>query len=186
MARVPGAVPGTTLETGTTSQLSDRTLGAARALLDEVFYPEMTDHDWDHCLGGEHALIWEGPRLVAHAAVVQRRLTVGARRLRTGYVEGVAVRAQRQSRGHGAAVMAAVEATISRDYDLGALGSTEAGVGFYVARGWRVWQGPTWARIPNGLMRTPDEDDWIYVLETGEALDFSETLTCEWRPGDVW
>jgi aminoglycoside 2'-N-acetyltransferase I len=155
-------------------------------LLDEVFYPEMTDDDWDHCLGGQHALLWEGELLVAHAAVVPRRLMLGTRPLRAGYVEGVAVHADRRRRGYGAAVMAALEATIAREYDLGALGSTELGVGFYLARGWRVWQGPTWTRTPNGLRRTADEDGWIYVLEGAESLDSSETLTCEWRPGDVW
>jgi aminoglycoside 2'-N-acetyltransferase I len=186
MARVAGSPAGTTLETGRAAQLAAGTLRAARALLDDVFSPEMTDHDWDHCLGGEHVLLWEGRQLVAHAAVVERRLTIGARPLRAGYVEGVAVRADRQRRGYGAAVMSPVETTIAREYALGALGSTEVGVAFYVARGWRAWQGPTWARVPNGLMRTPDEDGWIYVLESDESFDFSETLTCEWRPGDVW
>jgi aminoglycoside 2'-N-acetyltransferase I len=186
MARIPGAGAATTLETGATSALAAGGLQAARALLDEAFYPEMTDHDWNHCLGGQHALLWEADQLVAHAAVVERRLTAGARRLRAGYVEGVAVREDRRGLGYGAAVMGAVEATIAREYDLGALGSSELGVGFYLARGWHVWKGPTWVRTPNGLMRTPDEDGWIYVLEARAALDLSESLTCEWRPGDVW
>ena len=36
------------------------TLEAARALLDDVFEGDMTDHDWEHALGGVHALAWEG------------------------------------------------------------------------------------------------------------------------------
>ena len=126
----------------------------------------MTDDDWDHALGGQHALLWEGGRLVAHAALVQRRLTAGAQQLRTGYVEGVAVRADRRGRGYGAAVMEVLEREIARSYDVGALGSSELGAGFYRARGWQVWRGPTWARTPNGLMRTAEEDGWIYVFDT--------------------
>ena len=186
VAAAAGPVAGTRLETGTTADLASGALRAARTLLDEVFFPEMTDDDWDHALGGQHALLWEGGRLVAHAALVERRLTAGGLQLRTGYVEGVAVRADRRRRGYGASVMAPLESEIARRYDVGALGSSEQGTGFYLARGWQVWRGPTWARTPNGLMRTPDEDGWIYVLDTGRALNLGEPLICDWRPGDVW
>jgi aminoglycoside 2'-N-acetyltransferase I len=186
MAAAPGPAAGTTLETGVTADLSAASLRAARALLDEVFFPEMTDDDWDHALGGQHVLLWERGHLVAHAALVERRLTAGATQLRTGYVEAVAVRADRQRRGYGAAVMAPLESEIARSYDVGALGSSELGAAFYRTRGWQVWRGPTWARTPNGLMRTPDEDGWIYVLDAGGALDLTEPLICDWRCGDVW
>ncbi len=186
VARRAGPLAGTTLQTGTTAELDGDALRAARALLDDVFYPEMTDDDWDHTLGGVHALLWEATELVAHAAVVPRRLTAGALRLRTGYVEGVAVRADRRRRGYGTVVMDAVEREIARGYDVGALGSTDEGVAFYASRGWRPWHGPTWARTPNGTMRTPDEDGWIYVLDAAGKLEFSDHLMCEWRPGDVW
>ncbi len=61
-----------------------------------------TEIDWEHCLGGLHALVWRGPRLVAHAALVQRRLLHRGRALRAGHVEGVAVHpdVQRQGLGH--------------------------------------------------------------------------------------
>jgi aminoglycoside 2'-N-acetyltransferase I len=176
----------TVLQTGRTAELPASTLRQARALLDEAFYPEMTDDDWDHTVGGRHALLWEEGRLVAHAGLVERRLTADGRPLRAGYVEGVAVRADRRRRGYGAAVMAAIEEEIARHYDVGALGSSELGVPFYRARGWRVWEGETWVRTPNGLKRTPDEDGWIYVLDKGATLDLSAVLMCEWRSGDVW
>ncbi len=186
VARRAGPLAGTTLETGTTAELDGGTLRAARALLDEVFHPEMTDDDWDHTLGGLHALLWEATELVAHAAVVPRRLTAGVLRLCTGYVEGVAVRADRRRLGYGNAVMGAVEEEIARSYDVGALGSTDEGVVFYLSRGWQAWQGPTWARTPNGMMRTADVDGWIYVLDRSAVLDSAQPLLCEWRPGDVW
>src|SRR5687768_1301245 len=81
---------------------------AARALLDDVF-EDMTDHDWEHALGGIHALVWEEGELIGHASLIQRRLLHGGRALRTGYVEAVAVRADRRRRGHGAAMMEALE-----------------------------------------------------------------------------
>ncbi|HEY3021276.1 MAG TPA: GNAT family N-acetyltransferase, partial [Solirubrobacteraceae bacterium] len=97
------------VRTAHTADLDPATLGAARALLDAVFADDMSDHDWEHALGGVHALAWEDGELVGHASVVQRRLLHGGRALRTGYVEGVAVRPDRRRRGHGGALMAALE-----------------------------------------------------------------------------
>jgi aminoglycoside 2'-N-acetyltransferase I len=119
---------------------------------------------------------------------VQRRLLHGGRALRTGYVEAVAVREDRRGQGHGAAVMAAVEHVVRGAYDLGALASSEEATGFYAARGWQLWRGPTSALTPrDGITATPDVDGWIYVLPLPAAsLDLSGTLTCDWRDGDVW
>ena len=103
---------------------------AARALLDDAF-DDMTDEDWDHALGGLHALLWEGAELIGHASVIQRQLLYGGRAWRTGYVEAVAVRADRRRSGHGAAMMAALERIIRGAYEVGALGSTDAGAAFY-------------------------------------------------------
>jgi aminoglycoside 2'-N-acetyltransferase I len=169
-----------------TADLDTATLRAARALLDQVFGAEMTDHDWDHALGGIHALAWEEGELVGHASVVQRRLLHAGRALRAGYVEGVAVRADRQGRGHGAAMMDALERVMRDAYDLGALGATDAGAGFYSARGWKQWRGHTWALTPGGRVRTEGEDGNVYVLPLAVPLDLSAELTCDWRDGELW
>jgi aminoglycoside 2'-N-acetyltransferase I len=169
-----------------TADLDPAMLAAARSLLFHAFEGDFDEHDWEHALGGIHALVWEGDELVAHGSVIQRRLLHGERALRTGYVEGVAVRADRRGRGHGAAVMAALEPVIRRAYDLGALGASDMGARLYVARGWQQWQGPTWALTPTGLMRTKDEDGGVYVLPDAVPLDLSGDLTCDWRDGDVW
>ena len=85
-----------------TSKLDDATLDEAGALMHAVF-DDWTDHDWEHSLGGVHALAWDDGVLVGHASVVQRRLLYQGRALRTGYIEGVGVRADRRRRGIGAA-----------------------------------------------------------------------------------
>lgn len=172
--------------TAHTADLDTETLKAARTLLDDVFEADLTDHDWEHALGGVHALVWEGTELIGHASVIQRRLLHGGRALRAGYVEGVGVRADRRRCGHGAAMMEALERVIRGGYDLGALGATEEAAGFYAARGWRSWRGPSSALTPTGVKRTPDEDDCIYVLVLATPLDLTGELTCDWRDGDVW
>ncbi len=169
-----------------TADLDVATLATARTLMDAAFAGDFDDHDWEHALGGTHALLWEGEELVAHASVVQRRLLHAGRALRAGYVEAVAVRADRQRRGYGAAVMAPIERIIRGAYDVGALGATDAGEPFYVARGWQRWEGPTAALTPDGIVRTEDADGGVYVLPVDVPLDLTAQLVADWRDGDVW
>lgn len=184
---MPAAVsPSPEVRVAHTCQLDRATLVAVRALLDEVFAGEMTEHDWDHALGGMHALVREDGALVGHGSVVARRLLHGGRALRTGYVEGVAVRADRRGRGHGAVVMEALERVVRGAYELGALGASDAGARLYAARGWTVWRGRTWALTPDGIVRTAEEDETVFVLEVASPLDRSGDLTCDWREGDLW
>jgi aminoglycoside 2'-N-acetyltransferase I len=175
----------TEVRTAHTADLDAATLQAARTLLYDVF-DDMTEHDWEHSLGGMHALVWEGAELIGHASLVQRRLLHGGRALRTGYLEGMGVRADRRRRGHGTALMAALERVARSAYDLGALGATDEGADFYAARGWTRWEGPTSALTPAGIERTAAEDGAIFVLPLSVPLDLSAELTCDWRDGDVW
>jgi aminoglycoside 2'-N-acetyltransferase I len=176
----------TELRTAHTADLDPAAREAARALLDEAFHEEVRDSDWEHGLGGVHALVWDGPVLIGHGSVIQRRLLHQGRALRAGYVEAVAVRPDRQGEGHGAALMGALERVLRGAYDLGALGSTEEGAGFYTARGWKLWRGPSSALTPAGIRPTPEDDGCIYVFELAVPLDISGELTCDWRDGDVW
>jgi aminoglycoside 2'-N-acetyltransferase I len=173
------------VRTAHTSELDPSVLAAARSLLYEVF-DDMTEDDWEHSLGGIHAIAWEGDELVGHASVIQRRLGHGGRALRTGYVEGVGVRASRRRRGYGGAMMDALERVVRGAYDLGALGATDDAADFYAGRGWKQWQGPTSALTPAGIERTADDDGGVYVLPCAIALDLGGELTCDWRGGDVW
>ncbi len=160
-------------------------LAAAKALLEGAF-EGWADADWEHSLGGIHALAWEGAELVGHGALVQRRLLHRGRALRAGYLEGLAVRADRRGRGHGAELVATLERAIRGAYDLGALSVTDAAVGFYEARDWELWRGPTATLTPDGIVRTPDDDGGVYVLRGAVSLDLDAELACDWRDGDVW
>lgn len=169
-----------------TADVDPATLHAARAMLEAVFEGDFEDADWEHSLGGMHALAWDGDELVGHASLIQRRLLHGGRALRAGYVEGVGVRADRQRQGYGGAMMDALERIIRAAYDLGALGATDDGARLYLARGWQRWRGPTSAITPDGVVRTAEEDGFIYVLPGAAELDLTGELACDWRDGDVW
>jgi aminoglycoside 2'-N-acetyltransferase I len=174
------------IRTAHTCELDRATLAAARAIFDAAFLGEFTEDDWEHGLGGIHALAYDGGELVGHASVVQRRMLYGGRALRTGYVEGVAVLAEHRRRGHGGAMMAALEEVIRGAYELGVLGATDDGAALYAARGWRRWEGPLYGLTPEGLRRTPAEEGHVFALEVGVPLDLSRRLACDWRDGDLW
>jgi aminoglycoside 2'-N-acetyltransferase I len=174
------------VHTAHTADLSPETLETVRALLHDVFEGDFTEHDWEHALGGVHALAWEDGQLVGHGSVIQRRLLHDGRALRTGYVEGVGVRADRRRHGYGAALMEKLERLIRGAYQLGALGATDQAAAFYASRGWQCWEGRTSALTPRGVERTTDADGGIYVLPVAAELDLTERLTCDWRDGDPW
>jgi aminoglycoside 2'-N-acetyltransferase I len=170
-----------------TRHLSESELRELRRLLDEAFEADFTEDDWQHALGGWHAIIESPDRLVAHAAAVERRLVVGAREFRTGYVEAAAVAPELQRSGLGTAVMAAISDVVRQKFDLGAL-STGAW-SFYQRLGWERWRGPTYVRTADGhLRRTPDEDDALMVLRCvlTEDLNLEASIACEERSGDSW
>ncbi|MQA15869.1 MAG: GNAT family N-acetyltransferase [Pseudonocardiaceae bacterium] len=174
------------LRTAHTAELSPRGLQAIRVLLDDAFVGEFTEDDHEHALGGMHVLAWEGRELIGHGSVVMRRLLHGGRALRTGYVEGVAVRVDRRRRGHGADLMHALERVIRGAYELGALSATGEAAHFYAARGWRAWTGTVSVIAPGGLERTEADEGGVYVLPVSAALTPHGDLACDWRSGDVW
>jgi aminoglycoside 2'-N-acetyltransferase I len=175
----------TELRTAHTADLGVGEKAAIRSLMDAAF-DGVSDDTFDNVLGGVHALVLDDGELIGHGSVVQRRLLHAGRALRTGYIEGVAVRADRRRQGHGALLMAALERVVRSAYQLGALGASAEGGRLYASRGWQLWCGPSSAMTPDGIRRTADKDGIIYVLPVSVPVDVSGELTCDWRPGALW
>jgi aminoglycoside 2'-N-acetyltransferase I len=173
-----------------TADLDTETRHRAHQLVTEAFAGAgelaFTDADWEHTLGGMHALIYNRGALIGHAAVVQRRLLYHGAALRCGYVEGLAVREDWRGQGLARALMDAVEQVVRGAYQLGAFSASQMARELYSARGWLPWQGPTSVLAPAGLTRTPDDDATLFVLPVELSLDTSAELVCDWRDGDVW
>ena len=134
---------------------------------------------------GVHVLGWIDSILVSQAMWVTRWLQPGGRAaLETAYVEAVATRAAYRRRGFASEILARLAVEI-RAFDLGALSPTDAG--FYQRLGWELWRGPLFVRTNEGLESTPDESVMILRLpRTPADLDSSESLSAEWRRGEVW
>jgi aminoglycoside 2'-N-acetyltransferase I len=182
------AKPHVTIRRVEAANLAEAETSAVRRLLRAAFADDgegFTDEDWEHTIGGTYFLLEEGGEVVSCASVVQREVQVDGRPLRTGYVEAVATRVDVQGRGHGTRLMRDVNDFL-RAYQLGALSTGSPG--FYARLGWEPWLGSTAVRTVGGLLPTPDDDGGIMVLPTPSSprLDRRATISCEWRPGDVW
>lgn len=169
-----------------TSDLDAETCLHLRRFLDAAYEGQFTDDDWDHTLGGMHAVIVHRGAFVAHGSVVMRRLLHNGAALRCGYVEGVAVREDWRGQGVAHAVMDAVEQVIRGAYQLGALSASAAGDRLYRPRGWLHWGGATGVLSPHGTIRTPEDDGSVFVLPVTVEVDPGADLVCDWRDGDVW
>ncbi|MBV7671167.1 GNAT family N-acetyltransferase [Streptomyces halstedii] len=175
-----------------THQMDPAVLTEIRAFLDTAFEGDFSDEDWEHTLGGVHAYVTGDAGILAHGSVVQRRVRYAGRSYRTGYVEGVAVRAGRRREGLGGQVMAALEGVLDGAYDLGALSASASGAPLYRARGWWAWPGRIAAQGPDGTVPLPHEEGSAYLRGTGGGpLPFpagsaeTGTLQFDWRDGDV-
>ncbi|OBJ55063.1 GNAT family N-acetyltransferase [Mycobacterium sp. 1423905.2] len=169
-----------------TADLDHDTRRRTREMVTAAFAGDFGENDWEHALGGMHALIWHHGAIIAHAAVVQRRLIYRGQALRCGYVEGVAVREDWRGQGLVRALLDGAEQVMRGAYQLGALSSSARARNLYAARGWLPWRGPTSALSPTGAIRTPEDDGSIFVFPVDVELDTSAELMCDWRAGDVW
>jgi aminoglycoside 2'-N-acetyltransferase I len=190
LADYPGVREHAAIHELATDDLNSRQIDQIRELLWAAFADDehggFTEDDWQHALGGTHFVSELEGTVVAHASVVERSLHVDGVPLRTGYVEAVATLPAHQGRGHGSALMSAVNGLIERDFEIGALGTGSQG--FYERLGWQIWRGPSAVRTERGDERTPDEDGYIMVLTTPSTppIALTEPISCEWREGDVW
>jgi aminoglycoside 2'-N-acetyltransferase I len=173
-----------------TPELSEAEIAAIRRLMRDAFGTDdehaFTDDDWKHSIGGIHFVLDLADEIVTHAALVERELQIGGQPLRTGYVEAVATAPAHEGIGHGSQVMHAVTEHIRAHFELGALGTGRHH--FYERLGWQTWHGPAFVRGPDGPVRTPEEEGYILVLRTPTSPPFAltDTISCDWRDGDVW
>ena len=107
-----------------TADLDSETRQRVHEMVTDAFAGDFTEDDWEHALGGMHALIWQHGAIIAHAAVVQRRLFYRGNALRCGYVEGVAVREDCRGQGLVHALLDGVEQVMRGAYQLGAASSS--------------------------------------------------------------
>ena len=175
-----------TIEQRATAACPPALLDGLRQLLDRSF-TVFDDHHWHHATGGVHLLARQADGgLIGHAALVPRRVLLGDRAVRSGYVEAVATAPEARGLGIGSQLMGGIAELVRQRYELGVLCT---GVhAFYERLGWERWTGPTHVRHGDLVVRTPDSDGTVMVLRHGPTatVTLAQSITCDTRPGDDW
>ncbi len=132
-----------------------------------------------------HVLGYVDGCLVTHGLWVTRYLQVDdGVPLRTAYVEGVATDEAFRQRGYAQAVMERIAIEV-QEYELAGL--SPFSVSYYGRLGWEKWTGPLFIRTAEGLERSPeDEVVMILRLRNTPEFDLSQSLSAEWRKGELW
>ena len=145
-----------------TAQPAPVTRRAARLLVERAFGGDFGEDDWEKDP--------DAPRRLASSA----RAPIGARRWCGGGCSSTGARS-------GLATSRRWRCTPRC-----AAAGTDHGALPYAARGWQPWRGTTWALTPAGRVRTPEDDDAVFVLPDSTDLDLAGELTCDGRTGDLW
>ncbi len=179
------ATSGTRLEVIGGSRLRLRTRAAILSLCARA-YEEDVEALFDTMEPVAHVLAWRGARLVSHATWVDRWLAVGADApRRSAYVELVATEPALQGQGLGTAVMERLALELDGVYPVAGL--CTGSPGFYARLGWRTWSGPLAIHRPSGeVLPTPGEIVMVLDLDGSLSSRFDESLSVEWREGELW
>ena len=167
-------------------EATDTFLSELKELVGQAFGSKFSNDDWRHGLGGVHIAVRDSGLLVAHAAIVPRRLYMGEKQFNCGYVETVATLPDRQCQGLGSMAMLEANSVIASQFEIGALSSSSKD--FYRRFGWEDWQGPSYVLTNGKWVRSPSEDDGIMVLRVGSTskLNLESRIACEERLGESW
>ena len=154
--------------------------------------------DYDYLNSAYHVIGRDDGVIVSHALWVDRALVAGqGAPLKTAYIEYVATEPTLQGQGLASQILKFLidyvqndelqfidpQVTISR-YQLAALYPENSA--FYARLGWELWQGDLFIRQDQQLIATPDDEVMIHRLATTPALSLDQSLSAEWRIGELW
>jgi aminoglycoside 2'-N-acetyltransferase I len=123
--------------------------------------------------------------LVSHALWITRWLQVGDSPLmRTAYIEGVATDESYRKRGFATAVMKKLAEEIT-NFEIAGLCTGLPD--FYSPLGWEVWKGTLFSRKDDELIPSREGASvMVLALPNTPELDFTASLSVEWREGELW
>ena len=159
--------------------------GRLRKLLDLAFEGDFSAEDWEHTHGGSRFIGALADEVIAHGAVVPRRMWLDGKEMIVGYVEAIAVAPQHWRKGFGSNLMEAITRHCQDTFELSMLSTDEKE--FYRRYGWRDFPGSSQILIEGEVTRSADEDEGLMYLSSGSiVLSTASTILCEARSGDAW
>jgi aminoglycoside 2'-N-acetyltransferase I len=154
-------------------------------LLILAFEGDFSDGDWRNSCGGVRIIGCVDGEIVAHAAVVSRKMLVNAVEINVGYVEGLAVHPSFQGLGFGKQIVQNATELCLANHVLSLLSTDEHTL--YESAGWQRFRGESFVSEESGLVRTSEEDGGLMFLAAlGNADINPRALVCFERAGEPW
>lgn len=154
-------------------------------LLNDAFEDDFSEEDWQHTFGGTRFLGNRDGELIAHGAVVPRKMKVDGESVMVGYVEAVAVLPSCWGNGFGTFLMAEITSYCRSEFPLSMLSTDQKN--FYRRHGWSDFEGKSFVSKDGLQYRTEDEDEGLMFLCDSDQGEFSPRLViCRARDGDAW
>jgi len=156
-----------------------------RELMAKAFEDDFSDDDWKNTYGGLRFFGHLEDRLIAHGAVVPRKMHIDGESVDVGYVEAIAVEPKHWRKGYGSLLLADITSFCKSEFSLSMLSTDETD--FYSKSGWRVFQGISYVLQDGKEFRTEDEDDGLmFMLGDEPGLKEPRKAVCNSRSGDAW
>lgn len=167
------------------ADLDPQISAVVRNLLNDAFEGDFSEEDWKHTFGGMRFLGFLNDQLIAHGAVVPRKIEVDESDLIIGYVEGIAVAPTYWHKGYGSLLMADITSYCLSEFSLSMLSTSEKG--FYRKHGWCDFEGMSYVFKDGVEIRSEDEDEGLmYLSGLHQFTDYPRKVVCEARDGDAW
>lgn len=153
-------------------------------LFNDAFEGDFSTSDFENACGGQHFIRFERQRIVAHAAVVERLVSIDSSVLKIGYVEAVSVASSVQGSGLGSQIMIEVTDFCRKTYSIALLSSEETG--FYERFGWERFTGESYSNTQSGIVRTQEDDGSLMFLSLEPSIRHARKLVALDRVRNPW
>jgi aminoglycoside 2'-N-acetyltransferase I len=156
-----------------------------KLMLDEAYEDDFSEEDWIHTFGGVRFLGTIGGEIVAHGAIVPRKISINEELVVVGYLEGIAVSSNHQRQGVGRQLLSSITDFCQSEYQISMLSTDE--FDFYGNLGWKRFTGKSGVLIDGEAILTPDEDEGLmYLIGKGGFTQEICSAYCDPREGDHW
>ncbi len=124
----------------------------------------------------------ESDGVVCHVGIYRREITWNGRKFRAGGIGGVVTRAAARRRGYASIALNAAIQTLKDEgaTDFGLLFCEPHNAPFYMARGWKPFDGEVWCEQPQGRVRFEAIAPYVYHIKRAPPTGVIDLCGLPW------
>lgn len=165
----------------------DQSWALAEPLFEAVWPPHVKEKlPWGHIVFAHADLRvlvqTESERVVCHVGVYRREVIWNGRKVRAGGIGGVLTRADARRRGYASIALNAAIQTLKDEgaTDFGLLFCEPHNAPFYMARGWKPFNGEVWCEQPQGRVRFEAIAPYVYHIKRAPPTGVIDLCGLPW------